>query len=66
MIVACVGRLGEPLGLNQLIPVNGTETTMRRINVPLRQRLNQLIPVNGTETLLQLASWGGYLPVSIN
>ena len=37
-------------GLNQLIPVNGTETCLQEFERLVVPRLNQLIPVNGTET----------------
>ena len=37
--------------LNQLIPVNGTETAPVNFDDAGGNRLNQLIPVNGTETL---------------
>ena len=36
--------------LNQLIPVNGTETNIANVPFLLALCLNQLIPVNGTET----------------
>ena len=39
-------------GLNQLIPVNGTETThLTSFGCRDVGGLNQLIPVNGTETI---------------
>ena len=45
-------RAGFCLGLNQLIPVNGTETLLSEIRKhPDKTGLNQLIPVNGTETI---------------
>ena len=37
-------------GLNQLIPVNGTETINVDGSGGIISSLNQLIPVNGTET----------------
>jgi len=44
--------------LNQLIPVNGTETVLHVLAVVTDiGSLNQLIPVNGTETLRYASFW---------
>ena len=48
------GERNNPGCLNQLIPVNGTETCLVNLKrlVKFSVSLNQLIPVNGTETPL--------------